>query len=542
MSETQKKKATNFLVQGSILAMAGLLCRVIGLIYRVPMMDALDDEGSGYYDTAYSIYNIALIVSSYGMPLAVSKMVAAKVTLKEYKNERRVLIGSLLFAITTGLITAAVVFFGADFFAGVILNSPKSALPLKVLSPTIFLCAVMGTLRGYFQGNSNMIPTSVSQIIEQIVNAIVSVLATFAFIKMYNSHPDQYAYGASGGTLGTTSGALAGLFVLGIIFAMNNKARKARLKEDISDKVESYKDIYKLILATIIPVIFSQTIYNLNSVVDRAVFNHLNDASEKVNSAYIGIYAKYVLMVNIPVAIATALGNSIVPVIVAEKVKGNIEGMKSKINMAIKFNMLIAIPSTVGLGVLSVNIMRMLFASADSNELAGRMLSVGALAVAFYALSTISNAILQAMHLMRKPLVHSAIAFVIHLVFIVIFMNMGLGIYSLAVGNVLFAFIVCVLNWRSIAKELNYRQEIKTTFVIPTISALIMGVVAVIVCNCLIKAMGSNTISTIIAILCALISYAIFLVKLGGLTKDEVMRFPKGNKIYRLFVKLHLMK
>ena len=541
MSEIQKKKSNNFLIQGSILAMAGLLCRVIGLVYRVPMMDALDDEGSGYYDTAYSIYNIALIVSSYGMPLAVSKMVAAKVALKEYKNEKRVLIGSLLFGMTTGLIAAFVIFFGADFFAGVVLNSPNSALPLKVLSPTIFLCAMMGTLRGYFQGNSNMIPTSISQIIEQIVNAIVSVLATYTFIDMYKKSDKMYAYGASGGTLGTTSGALAGLFVLLIIYASNAKTRKARLSEDNTTEIEPYKDIYKLILSTIIPVIFSQTIYNLNSVVDRAVFNHMNVASEEVNSAFIGVYAKYVLMVNIPVAIATALGNSIVPVIVAEKVKGNIEGMKSKINIAIKFNMLIAIPSTVGLAVLSTNIMRLIFPSASSNEMVGMMIKVGGLAVAFYALSTISNAVLQALHLMHKPLTHSAISFVIHLGFIFVFMKMGLGIYSLAIGNVIFAFIVCVLNWRSIAKELSYKQEIKTTFLIPTLSAVLMGAVAWIVCFVVNKYMGSNAIATLCAIMVAVVVYALALIKFGGLTKEEVIRFPKGNKLYSILVKLHLM-
>lgn len=550
MGNTKKKKASNFLLQGSILAVAGLICRLIGLVYRMPMTNSFGDEGLGYYDSAYSIYNIALIVSSYGMPLAVSKLVAAKVTTKEYKNAKRVLIGSMTFAITTGLVTALVVFIGADFFATNMLKSPNSALPLKVLAPTIFLCAVMGTLRGYFQGNSTMIPTSISQILEQIINAIVSVVATITFMNAFSGKASVCAYGAAGGTLGTTSGALVGLMVLVIIYIRGCKERKEDIINDTHEEVDSYKDIFKLILMTILPVILSQTLYNLNAVVDRTLFNNMYDATEKVRASYLGIYAKYVLMVNIPVAIATALGNSIVPVIVRERVNGNMEGMNRKIDIGIKFNMLIAIPSTVGLAVLAPNIMKLLFpsASAMSIKMSSIMLMIGSVAVAFYALSTISNAILQAMNYMRYPLIHSAIAFVLHLVVIVLILKPGLilkdglGIYSLAIGNVIFAFIVCLLNARSISKKTGYKQEVKKTFVIPAVAAILMGMAAYGAAKGVNLIVHSNLISTLIAIIIALIVYAISLIALKGITKDELIRMPKGQKIYILLCKIHLMK
>ena len=308
--QTVKQKGTNFLIQGSILALAGIICRIIGFVYRMPMTRALGADGLAYYSRAFNIYNIALIISSYGMPLAVSKLVAAKVAKEEYKNERRIFKGALSFAMTTGLITAFVVFFGADFFAVKLFNMPECARPLKVLAPTIFLCAIMGTLRGYFQGNGNMIPTSVSQILEQIVNAIISVVATITFMNIYKDK----SYGAAGGTLGTTSGALTGLIVLIIIYVVTNKARKARIQSDTTQIKESYRDIYKLIIATIVPIIISQTVYNLNSIVDSSVFCHLNNTADKDN--LLGAYDIYILMVSIPVAIATALSNSIVPVIV----------------------------------------------------------------------------------------------------------------------------------------------------------------------------------------------------------------------------------
>jgi stage V sporulation protein B len=301
---------------------------------------------------------------------------------------------------------------------------------------------------------------------------------------------------------------------------------------------------------TILPVILSQTLYNLNAVVDRTLFNNMYNASEKVRISYLGIYAKYVLMVNIPVAIATALGNSIVPVIVRERVNGNIEAMNRKIDVGIKFNMLIAIPSTVGLAVLAPNIMKLLFpsASAQSIRMSSIMLAIGSVAVAFYALSTISNAILQAMNYMRYPLIHSAIAFILHLGIIVailkpgFILKEGLGIYSLAIGNVSFAFIVCLLNARSISKKTGYKQEVKKTFVIPTLAALIMGLVAYGVAYGTDVFTGSNVISTLVAIILAVIAYLLSLIVLKGITKEELMGMPKGKKIYRFLCKIHLMK
>ena len=531
-----RNKFNNFFIQGSILALAGIICRLIGAVYRMYMTGLLDSDGLAYYSRAYNVYNIALIVSSYGMPLAVSKLVAAKVTLKEYKNERRFLIGALSFATLTGLITALVVWFGADFFSVKLFNMPECALPLRVLAPTIFICAIMGTLRGYFQGNSTMLPTSISQIIEQLINAIVSVFATITFMKIFNNNK---SYGAAGGTLGTTVGALSGCIFLIIVFIVFYKSKKNLIENDKTKNLESYKTIYKTILVTIVPIILSQTVYNVNSILDSSVFCHLNKSGN--NDALLGGYDLYILMVSIPVAIATALSNSIVPYIVKEKVSNNINGLKNRIAMAIKFNMIIAIPSTIGLIVLAPNILSLLF-KKSLVDLSANLLVVGGLAVVFYALSTILTAILQSLDMMKKPIINTVVALSVHLIFVIVFIKNGMGIISLAIGNVIFAFIVCVLNWISIAKNVEYKQEIKTTFIIPTISSIIMGCFALIICKLLLRITESNAVSTISSIIVAIFIYMIFIVKMGGIKREELLGFPKGNKIYSLFKKMHLMK
>ena len=173
-----KKSDSNFLVQGSILAIASIVSRIIGLLYRIPMTNIIGDTGNSYYSAAFEIYNILLIISAYSLPLAVSKLVSARVSKGQRKNAYRIVKGALLLATGTGLTASLILFFGASFFTNM-LNTPLSIFALKVLAPTILVVAVLGVLRGFFQGLGTMMPSAISQIIEQIVNAIVSIAAAY---------------------------------------------------------------------------------------------------------------------------------------------------------------------------------------------------------------------------------------------------------------------------------------------------------------------------------------------------------------------------
>jgi stage V sporulation protein B len=265
--ESQKKR-NNFLVQGSILAAASIIGRIIGLLYRIPLTRIIGDEGMGYYSNAFNIYNIALILSSYSLPLAVSKMVAARVIKKEYRNSYRIFRCSMLFAFTTGSVATLTVFFGADFLAKTVYNNPLNAIPLRVLSFTILVFAIMGVLRGYFQGKNTMLPTSISQILEQIVNAVVSVAAAYYLMKAHSASQEIAAYGAAGSTMGTLFGAIISLLFLVFIFSLYRPVIKKQLRKDKSTTSESYQEIVKILILTIIPVILSQTVYQISSVID----------------------------------------------------------------------------------------------------------------------------------------------------------------------------------------------------------------------------------------------------------------------------------
>ena len=171
-NQKKAKKRSNFIMQGSILAAASILSRLIGMLYRLPVTNIITDHGNDYYSAAYEIYNIILLISSYSLPLAVSKLISAKAALGQYRNVRRILRGALYMSVVVGILGSVVTYFGAGFFTGQLLNTPESELSLKILALAVFFLAVMGVLRGFFQGMGTMMPTAVSQIIEQIFNAV----------------------------------------------------------------------------------------------------------------------------------------------------------------------------------------------------------------------------------------------------------------------------------------------------------------------------------------------------------------------------------
>lgn len=538
------KNTNNFLMQGSILAIASIIVRIIGLVYKIPMTNVLGDEGMGYYNTAYEIYGLGLILSSYSLPLAVSKLIAAKDVLQEYTSSKRIFQVAMLFAFAVGSFMTLILWLGADFFALYLFKSPNSALPLMMLAPTVLVFSIMGVFRGFFQGKNTMIPTSISQILEQLVNAIVSIGASFYFMKKFAASPKVASFGAAGGTFGTFLGAVAAFIFLCIAYISSKSQNNRSYISD--DKTESYTKIFKLLLFTMIPIVLSQTIYQLSGTVDNSLFNILMSKqgySETVRASFLGVYsAKYRTLTNVPVAIATALGTSMIPSIVTSRIQNRHFEVQQKIHSTIKFNMLLAIPSAIGMGVLASPIMQLVF--SDNTKLSSDLLLLGCTAVIFFSLSTVTNAVLQGVDLLKLSVTHSAISLAIHVVLVFIMIQfLHMGVYGMVIGNVTFALIVCILNWIAIGKHLSYKQEVKTTFFLPLICSLIMGVFAYVVYHGIHRfIIYSNLISITAAIIVAIIVYGISLPVLKVVSADDLKEMPFGIKLLTIYRKLHLMK
>lgn len=551
---SKKKNDTSFLVQGSILAIASLVSRGIGLVYRIPLTAIIGDHGNDYYSCAYEIYSLLLLISSYSLPMAVSKMVSARISNGEKQNAYRVFKGAMIFALFTGTAACMIVFFGAEELTR-LFKTPLGVYALQVLAPTLIIVAVLGVFRGFFQGMGTMIPSAVSQIIEQIVNAVVSVGAAYvlfaygrriATVLGSKEHYDA-AYGAAGGTLGTSAGALCGLAFIIFVFSMFlPKFRKAMRRENKIGKKqpESYRVIFGILIGTIVPVLMSTTIYNMVSIVDQWLFKNIatiQGYSAADVSEWWGIFSgKYRVLTNVPISISTALAASCVPALAAAFAQKDEKQVRSKIGMSMRFIMVVAMPCTAGIMVLADPIIQLLF--PGSSPLAGHLLQAGGISVIFYSISTLSNAVLQGIDRMRIPVRNASVALVLHAGVIAVGMfGLKLNIYGICVGTIAFSLIMCILNGMSVRKYSGFKPDVTKTFIKPAIASVIMGAVvyaAYFVCH---KVSHSNAVSTVIAVLVGMIVYAAALLLIKGLTEEELHSFPKGELLIRIAKKFRLL-
>ena len=547
----EKKKESNFVVQGSILAVAGIIVRLIGMLYRIPMTNIIGDEGMGYYSTAFNVYNIMLILSSYSLPLAVSKMVAARIARGQYRNMSRVLCASLVYATIAGGLACFITWNFADFFAGTLFNAPLCSYALRTLAPTIWIMAYLGVLRGFFQGHGTMVPTALSQIFEQIVNAIISVVAAGVLFKVgldsnkvYETTGYPEAFGAAGGTIGTGSGALAAFLFMLLLFFLFRPTLKKRIRKDKNGMVESYGQISKILFLTVVPVIISSSVYNINGVIDNGIMAHGMESLGQGKEFLVlwGIYNnKYMLLVHVPLAIANSLASSLIPSLSGAMAREDMAAVRAKTGLAIRFAMMIAIPSAVGLTVLAAPVTNLLFRGGENTE-AIRMLIIGSVAVVFLSLSTVTNAILQGINRMNVPVRNALIALMLHVVALyVMLMFCRMGIYSMVFSNILFALFICLLNAVAIRRAIRYRQEMVKTFVIPAVSAALMGVVAYFTYRGVTLVLHSNLMGTLISVMVAVVVYAVLLIRLHGIEASELKSMPGGTRLLGLCRKLHLM-
>ncbi|MCI5823283.1 MAG: polysaccharide biosynthesis protein [Lachnospiraceae bacterium] len=547
-----KNSDTSFLLQGSILAIASFISRIVGLLYRMPLKAIIGKVGNDYYGTAFSIYNIILIISSYSIPLAVSKLVSARMGKGRVKDAYRVFKGALAFAVVSGGAGALLLYFGADFFTGTLLKTPLSAIALKILAPTLFVVAILGVFRGFFQGLNTMMPSAFSQVAEQILNAIVSIVAAYMLFSYGKNvgqmlgDPDDYAaaYGAAGGTLGTASGALlALLFMLFIYFAYRKRFLR-RVKRDRHRNVESYGEIIYTLFLTILPILLSTTVYSISTIIDQGVFKNIaivQGYSAKQISEWWGVYSgQFIVLTNVPISIASSLAASSVPSLSQAFYAGDYDKVNKQISMATRFIMVIAIPSAVGMTILGKPLNLLLFQDGDYSTM--MIMLLGSLSVVLFGLSTLTNGLLQGIDKMKTPVINAVISLVIHAIVLFALMEFfDLNIYAVVIANNVYGLCVCILNDFALKRYSGARINIGKTYIIPFLSSLVMGIIVFISYEGIHKVLGSNTIAVLFSILLGMIVYFVVLLLMKGLTEEELVRFPKGNLLVCIAKKCRLL-
>lgn len=552
-----QSKKSGFIMQAGILAAAGIIVRIIGILYRSPLVAIIGDEGNGYYSTAYTIYTIILLISTNGIPSAVSKIVAGLMAKKQYRNAHKILMGAFCYVFVAGGLGSACCFLFADKIVG-----ESSALVLKVFTPTIFFSGLLGVFRGYFQAHGSMVQTSLSQIMEQIANALVSIGAAMLFMSFVKDADTstQAVYGAMGSAVGTGAGVLTALIFMAAVYGVNNKMFKRRRDKDRSKEELTYGQVFKMIFTMVTPVILSTCIYNMSSATNLEIYceivEKLRGYTEAQATTYYGLYSgKANPITNIPIAFATAMSLAIIPSISGTYEKGDKTETRKKVGDAIKTTMLISIPAAVGLAVLAKPVVFILYPQQATLDMVARLLQVLSISVVFYGLSTLTNGVLQGTGYVNKPVIHAAIALVIQsLVLVALLAFTPLDIYALALAAVCYSLCMCIMNGFSIRKKLGYQQEVIRTFLIPAVAASGMGVVAYGVytgMNFVLMFMGMlekgvmhwgmNCVCLIPAVLVAVIVYFALVIKLGAVTREELTGLPKGRILVRVAEKLHLL-
>lgn len=540
---TDRKNKDGFIRQAGILAAAGILCRIIGILYRSPLTGIIGDDGNGYYTTAYNIYAIILLISSYSIPSAMSKIVSQKLALKEYRNAHRIFHCALIYVGIIGGIASLFTYLSADVLVG-----KDSGLVLKIFTPAIFLSGFLGVLRGYFQAHHTMLQTSVSQIIEQIMNAILSLLAAYYLIQCFSgsSKSSKAVYGAAGSAIGTVSGVFLALIFMLLIYFLNKKLIYKRIKKDRTDYNESYRNIFKVILLMVTPIILSTFIYNFSTVLNQFIYNGIlknvkGILDSEIKTEY-GIYSvKAVIITNIPIAIASAMSAALLPSISGAFIKGEISLMKQKISDAVRFLMIITLPSMTGIMVLSRPIMLLLFPQKESFAEASNLLTAMGITILFYSLSTLTNAVLQSIGKVNLLVTNAAAALVIQsLILVPLLLFTDLNLYSLVIASIVYSFFMYFLNGIFVRKYLGYQQEYKNTFIKPAFASIIMGATAYGIYKGIYYLVNSNTLALTASIILAAIIYFIIIIKSGLITINEIYQVPKGYVIVKLVRKLHI--
>ena len=576
MSEDSKK---NLFKQAGILAVAGIISRIIGFLYRSPLTGIIGDEGNGYYGMAYQAYIIVLMISAYSIPSAISKIISGKLALNEYKNAHKIFKCALIYVAIMGGIGSLILFFGARIIA-----NGNSAIVLRFFAPTVFLFGFLGVLRGYFQAHRTMIPTSISQLLEQILNAVISVGGAIYLVNISGvpkmAVPEvctdfgamgysvsagtrlivtallskRAVYGAIGSSLGTGAGVVSALIFMIIVYLTNRNKFSEKIASDKGVEL-SNADAFKLIITVVTPIILSTCIYNLSSFLNARFFNYvlidLKHFDEKYVAQIYGIFSgKAIVMTSIPIAFASAAAAAVMPEISTAFAKGDKKDAAGTIAGVMRVMMMISIPCAVGFFALARPVMMILFPYRESLNEASFYLALVAITVVFYSVSTVSNAVLQGMGRLKAPVTNASIALGIQtvvLLLLLIFTN--LRGEALCIVTIIYSFLMCLFNNISMKKGMDMPIDVKKTYVLPSVASAVMGIAAFALYNALSALLATiitrpyflNLICAGISILVAIFVYFAVLIKIGGAAREDILKFPKGRSLVRALEKIRLL-
>ena len=531
------KNKDSFLKGALILGAAGVVVKIMGAFFRIPLGNLIGSTGMGYYQAVYPVYTLFLTLATAGFPTALAKLVSEKRAIGDYGGAAKTFRVASTVLFLTGLVSFCIFYFGADFIVNGIMKNEGALASMKAIAPALLFVPLMSSFRGYFQGRREMSKIAISQMVEQFFRVVLGI--AIAYYWMVSFGPEQ---GAAGGVLGAAIGGFASIVFLILAYLRTSKERRAELELSKNFRVESTKTVLKRILYVAVPITIGACVMPLVNMVDSiVVVRRLQETGFDTANSLLGqLTGMAMATVNLPVFIDQAIGMSLVPSI-SEAYALNQRGrVKKEARNGIKLILIIVLPCAFGLAALATPIMSLLYPSETGAI--GKMLFACAPSAIFLGLIYAQNGILQGM---GKPMV-PVIALAIGMVFKVILSYTLTGIPSInifgsAIGTLTAYAVAALIEFLYIKKHLNMKFSKKEFLLKPLLTVITMFVVVKISYALTFKILASNTLSTLISIMIGGLVYVIVLLAIGGMRKEEILLMPKGEKIYRMLKKLKLM-
>lgn len=523
-------KKQTFIQGVTIIAISRLIVKIIGAVYKIPLdRFVLGAEGMGIYSAAYTIYNWLIVISTVGLPVAISKMVAEQIAVENYKSAGRILRISTTLLLFIGIIGASIMFFGAGTLAGII-STPSATLSLMALAPSLIFVSINSSYRGYYQGLQNMNPTAGSEVVEASFKLFLGLMLAFT---LKNAFEGSLKHGAMGGILGVTISTVMS-FIFLIIY---HNVHKRKIPKTDADPSRTYTNnqFFSRIIKIAVPITLGASAFNLTALLDTAmVLNQLAGLgfSESARTEMYGHLNRAITLFNMPLTVVAAIAITIVPSIASAVASRDNKLAQNSVKMAIKLSLFIAVPCAIGLSTLAKPILTLIY--TDGNYF--QLLTVMGIALIFATLVQVSGSVLQAYGRVWDPVVHLIIGGSIKVVVNVLLVSIPeINIYGAPIGTLLCHLTVMSLNIYRIRKVSGTSFEFKTFILKPGINAFVVFVLAISSYN-LLSFLG-NALATIIAIAVAGVGYLVSILVTKSISKDDLLFMPKGDKIGKVLNK-----
>ncbi|MBQ7757533.1 putative polysaccharide biosynthesis protein [Anaerotignum sp.] len=544
MAARAKKKGGSFIKQAAILAAASLLVRFLGFVYRLPLTNMIGDEGNAIYAGGYYIYTFLLILSSAGLPAAISKLVSERIALKQYRNAHRVFQAALVISTTLGTFFAVVMGLTAHQLADLI-GIPDSYYSLLTLCPTLIIVAIMSVFRGYFQGMHTMVPTAISQIIEQVFNAFFSVYLAWVFLSVNvpEGMTENIPLASAGGTMGTGIGALAGLIVVIFAYSLIRPYLLWRAKRCKQPYEESKKQLISKVLQTAWPIIAGTAVFSITNLIDMSmVVNILQEtgfSATEANALYGQLSGKYVTLTTLPVTISTAIATAVLPSIAASVKLKEKKQVRRKMALTYRISMIISVPAAVGISALGPQIIQMLFPNASDG---GMLLTVGGISIIFLALCQTSTGILQGIGHIKVPVVGAILGAIAKVILNATLIRIpSINVLGAVLSTTGCYLVAAVFDVIMLSRKTGTKFDFTGSFLKPVIGSIAMAAATIGSYNLFFALISSNTIATLLAICVAVAVYGLVMLLIRGIVEEDLQAVPGGGKLIRILKRLRLL-